>query len=109
MALSSSCSSLTFRRRLFGDGAKHLEDLKKSCDLYYLMDRDDKLSWLLDKKGFSVKSMYKSYKNSMTKTLYWFIWKAKIPQRIREFLWLILKDKILSKGILGKKRNGKGM
>jgi hypothetical protein len=28
-ASSSNCNSLTFRRRLFGDGAKQLEDLKK--------------------------------------------------------------------------------
>ena len=48
-ALSSDCNSLTFRRRLFADGAKHLEDLKKSCELHCLMDRDDKPSWLLDK------------------------------------------------------------
>jgi hypothetical protein len=52
--------------------------------------------------------MYKSYKNSVTKTPYWFIWKAKIPQRIRVFLWLILKDMILSKENL-KKRTGNGM
>ena len=71
------------------------------------MDRDDKPSWLLDKKGFSMKSMYKSYKNSMTKTLYWFIWLAKIHQRIKVFLWLILKDKILFKENLSK-RNWQG-
>jgi hypothetical protein len=28
-ALSDNCNSLTFRRRLFGEGAKQLEDLKK--------------------------------------------------------------------------------
>jgi hypothetical protein len=28
-ALSSNCNSLTFIRRLFGDKAKRLEDLKK--------------------------------------------------------------------------------
>jgi hypothetical protein len=96
-ALSDNCNSLTFRRRLFGEGAKQLEDLKKNCEVYCLMDREDKPSWLLDKKGYSVKSMYKNFDNSMTRTPYWFIWKAKIPQRIKVFLWLILKDKILSK------------
>jgi hypothetical protein len=40
----------------------------------------------------------------MTKTPYWFVWKAKIPQRIRVFLWLILKDKILSKENLEKRK-----
>jgi hypothetical protein len=28
-AMSDNCNSLTFRRRLFGEGAKQLEDLKK--------------------------------------------------------------------------------
>jgi hypothetical protein len=74
-ALSANCNSLTFRRRLFGDGAKQLEYLKKDCEVC-LMDREDKPSWLLDKKGYSVKSMYKIFKNNMTKTPYWFIWKA---------------------------------
>jgi hypothetical protein len=71
------------------------------------LDTEDKPSWLLDKKGFSVKSMYKSYKISLTKTPYWFIWKAKIPQRIRVFMWLILKNKILSKENL-KRKNWQG-
>jgi hypothetical protein len=71
------------------------------------LDTEDKPSWLLDKKGFSVKSMYKSYKISLTKTPYWFIWKAKIPQRIRVFMWMILKNKILSKENL-KRKNWQG-
>lgn len=54
-----------------------------------------------------MKSMYKSYKNSLNKIPYWFIRKAKIPQRIEVFLWLILKDRILSKEIL-KNRNWQG-
>jgi hypothetical protein len=35
---------------------------------------------------------------------FWFIWKAKIPQRIKVFLWLILNDKILSKENLSKRK-----
>jgi hypothetical protein len=43
------------------------------------------------------------FKRNTIKKSYWFIWKAKIPQRIKVFLWLILENKILSKENLKKK------
>jgi hypothetical protein len=106
-ALSVNWNSLTFRRRLVGEGAKQLEDLINDCGRYWLADREDKPSWLLDKKGYSVKSMYNHFKQDGGRTPFWFIWKAKIPQRIKVFLWLILNDKILSKENLSK-RNWQG-
>jgi hypothetical protein len=102
-ALSDNCNSLIFRRRLFGVGAKMLEDLKKDCEDYCLEDSKDMPSWILDKKGFSVKSLYMKFKQNTIRKSYWFIWKAKIPQRIKVFLWLILENKILSKENLKKK------
>jgi hypothetical protein len=59
--LRDNCNSLTFRKRLFGVGANLLEDLKNDCAGYCLRDKNDKPSWLLDKKGFSVKSLYKNF------------------------------------------------
>jgi hypothetical protein len=106
-ALRDSCNSLIFRRRLFGVGANLLENLKKDCEGYCFKDSKDKPSWILDKKGFSVKSLYRQFKQNTIRKPYWFIWKAKIPQRIKVFLWLILEDKILSKENL-KKRNWHG-
>jgi hypothetical protein len=103
-ALSDNCNSLIFRRRLFGVGANMLEDLKKDCEDYCLEDSKDMPSWILDKKGFSVKSLYVKFKRNTIKKSYWFIWKAKIPQRIKVFLWLILENKILSKENLKKKK-----
>jgi hypothetical protein len=102
-ALRDSCNSLIFRRRLFGVGANLLENLKMDCEGYCFKDSKDKPHWNLDKKGFSVKSLYKQFKQNTTRKPYWFIWKAKIPQRIKVFLWLILEDKILSKENLKKK------
>jgi hypothetical protein len=84
--LNGNCNSLTFKRRLFGERAKQLEDLNNNCELYWITDRDDKPSWLLDEKGYSVKSMYNHFKHDMARTPYWFIWKAKISQRIKVFL-----------------------
>jgi hypothetical protein len=102
-ALRDSCNSLIFKRRLFGVGANLLENLKMDCEGYCFKDSKDKPYWILDKKGFSVKSLYKQFKQNTTRKPYWFIWKAKIPQRIKVFLWLILEDKILSKENLKKK------
>lgn len=78
--------------------------MKKICESYCLSNREDKSKWPLDKKGFSVKSMYNKYNNSLNKIPYWFIWKAKTPQRMKVFLWLVLKDRILSKENLGKRK-----
>lgn len=106
-ALNSGCNSLAFKRKLSRDGVKNLEDLKNICDSHCLSNSKDKTIWLLDKKGFSVKSMYNKCRSSLNKIPYWFIWKAKIPHRINVFLWLILKDMILSKENL-KNRKWKG-
>jgi hypothetical protein len=40
---------------------------------------------------------YLKRRSNLDKVPYWFIWKTNIPQRIKAFLWLILKNKILSK------------
>jgi hypothetical protein len=106
-AIRDNCNSLIFRRRLFGDGVNLLDDLKNNCADFCLIDRNDKPCWLLDKKGFSVKSSYRNFKVNLNRDPYWFIWKAKIPQRIKVFLWLVINDKILSKENL-RKKNGKG-
>jgi hypothetical protein len=102
-ALRDNCNSLIFRRRLFGAGVNLLDDLKNNCADFCLIDRNDKPCWLLDKKGYSVKSSYRNFKVNMNMDPYWFIWKAKIPQRIKVFLWLVINDKILSKENLRKK------
>jgi hypothetical protein len=63
-ALRDNCNSLIFRRRLFGVGANLLEDLKKDCEEHCLEDSKDMPSWTLDKKGFSVKSLYIKFKQN---------------------------------------------
>jgi hypothetical protein len=72
-ALRDNCNSLIFRRRLFGVGANLLEDLKKDCEGHCLEDSKDMPSWTLDKKGFSVKSLYIKFKQNTIRKPYWFI------------------------------------
>jgi hypothetical protein len=55
--LNKNFDSLTFRRRLVGTGADNLKDMISSYEDIYLNDSRDKVVWLLDKKGYPVKSL----------------------------------------------------
>lgn len=50
MALSDNCDSLIFRRRLHGESARLLEDLKNICNGINLDDSRDKTIWTINKK-----------------------------------------------------------
>jgi hypothetical protein len=52
---------------------------------------------MLDKKGFSVKSLYAQIRNAGVKVPHRFLWKLKIPHKLKIFLSLIVKNKILNK------------
>jgi hypothetical protein len=55
---TSNFETLTFRRRIVGN-LRMLFDEMRSCNQVSLSDQEDKIVWLLGKKGFSVNSMYK--------------------------------------------------
>lgn len=105
--LSSNFNSLTFRRRLVGRGYEDLEDWVNICNKVCISKSDDKPIWMSKKKDFTNKSMYKNWRASLEKAPYRMIWKAEIPQRIKVFLWLLIRDRVLSKTDL-QKRNWKG-
>lgn len=88
-------------------GQDNLKILKKIV-IGVSSDRRDKSSWILDNKGFSARSLYNNCRSNLSKIPYLCILKAKIPQRIKVFLWLILNNKNLSKENL-KKEIGRGI
>ncbi|KAE8718314.1 40S ribosomal protein S4 [Hibiscus syriacus] len=62
---------------------------------------DDRCSWAASRNGlYSTKSAYKALMQhhwGRTQNLDWLVpWKTGVPERIRCFLWLSLRDKILS-------------
>lgn len=69
----------------------------------------DKLSWRWDSTGsFSVKSIYQilNYTGILTRQpLLW--WSIPIPPKIRIFMWLTFRNRILTKHNLRKKRMGR--
>jgi hypothetical protein len=61
-----------------------------------LTTNNDVLKWGLTKSGqYMVKSMYLDYMDDHTKYLHKYLWKIKVPLKIRVFMWF-LNNKVLS-------------
>lgn len=59
---------------------------------------DDVAVWKLEKNGrFSVKSAYNALSRAEEGNNFRYIWKGKIPAKIKIFLWLIANEAILTK------------
>jgi hypothetical protein len=105
--LESNFDALSFRRRIIGNLRVLFEDMLRCCNHFSLSDQDDRIIWSLDKKGFSVNSLYKKKVMDQVSVTYKFLWKSKLPQKIKNFIWLVVRNKILTKDNL-KNRNWKG-
>jgi hypothetical protein len=57
---------------------------------------------VLGNKGFTVNSLYKKILIDQVKVPYRFLWKSKLPQKIKVFIWLVIRNKILTKDNLKK-------
>ena len=87
-----------------GDTTIMFENLKQSGDAIDLLIKNDRVSWSLGAKGFSVNSVYKQLINDSIKVSFRFMWKSKTPQKNKKnFLWLVFKNEILSKTNLRKR------
>jgi hypothetical protein len=66
-----------------------------------LTHEPDRVSWILTKsRVFSVKSLYAYQIARRVLFPYKMIWRMNIPLKIKAFIWLIMKDKILTKNNL---------
>jgi hypothetical protein len=81
--LDSNFETLSFRRRIIGNLSVLFEELLSCCNNFSLSDQDDRIVWCLDKKGFSVNSLYKKKVNDQVSVPYKFLWKSKLPQKIK--------------------------
>jgi len=96
---------VTFNRWLVDkwriDWSKILHDVSMFC----FSMRDDKVSWKFGKKGvFSVKSLYNALTLNESGRYYKQVWKGKIPEKIKNFLWLALNNAILTKDNMIKRK-----
>jgi hypothetical protein len=55
------------------------------------------------KKGFSINSLYKKKMEDQILIPYKFLWKSKLPHKIKVFFWLVVRNKILTKDNLKKR------
>jgi hypothetical protein len=100
--------NLEFRRSLTGNKWAAWIDLVQRLMSISLSDEKDALVWRLTTSGsFSVKSMYADYMNGHTIFLRKYIWKLKIPLKVRIFMWFLHKKVILTKDNLAR-RNWNG-
>jgi hypothetical protein len=102
--LSSNFDALSFRRRMSGNLQVFYDDLVALCFGYSLSNQEDKLICNLGNKGFTVNSLYKKNSLDQIKVSYRFLWKSKLPQKIKVFFWLVIRNKILTKVNLKKKK-----
>ena len=78
--------------------------IKEVCASIRLNGERDKIMWSLTKnKIFSVKSMYRHLIGGNINITKNFLWKVKIPARIKFFMWLMEKNSILTRDSLVKR------
>ena len=63
-----------------------------------LNEERDEIKWTLDKKGvYTVKSFYRHLIENGVKYPHLYMWKIKMPPRIKVFMWLALRKSTLTK------------
>lgn len=99
MVLKQGFKSIKYRRTLLGESLLLWQQLDHDCSKVKLSNVCDKLVWRLTPSGvfFSVKSFYNSLRNQSFCFPFRFIWGVRLPLRVKIFLWLVLKGRILTK------------
>lgn len=91
-------SFIRFRIITWGETLQMWHDLQHMCEGVVLNDEEDRLVWILSANGkFSVLSFYCALKMQNYCYPYNFLRKVKLPLKIRVFLWLVLRNSILTK------------
>ncbi|VAH35095.1 unnamed protein product [Triticum turgidum subsp. durum] len=68
-----------------------------------LDERSDRIFWGLNQNGkFTTKSVYKMLEKPLSGCHYRWIWKTKIPLKIKIFLWQMLQDAVLTRQVMSK-------
>ena len=90
--VSTNPLNLSFRRTLVGVKLTEYINLVAYLRDFNLADERDTISWKLHNNGqFSVRSMYQKLINQQVPFRHKYIWKLKIPLKIKIFFWYLLK------------------
>jgi hypothetical protein len=97
--------SFTFRRWLDESAQNQLRQMRNILTSCALGQQKDKSIWIWEaKRKFSVKSMYAHLCSADAEKPNKNLWKAKIPLKIKIFMWLIQLNAILTKDNLAKRK-----
>jgi hypothetical protein len=88
---------LIFRRRLWGDLAREWCKLLDIIHGTNLRSGDDRVSWYLSDKGFSVKSLCNKLQTRVPIKVFGKMWELKVPAKVKCFLWSLMWGKTLTK------------
>jgi hypothetical protein len=106
--LSQTPLNIGFRRVLNDHKWNQWVHLCQRLMSIQLNNDQDKFMWKLTETGtFTVKSMYLDLMNGHTRFLHRYLWKLKIPLKIKVFMWFLNSKVLLTKDNLAK-RNWKG-
>jgi hypothetical protein len=102
--MSDEHYNISFRRALVDEKLREWLELTDKINNIILDQGSDIFRWDLNKTGiFSVRSMYLHLLNQHASFYYKFIWKIKIPVKIKIFFWYLQRGIILTKDNLARK------
>jgi hypothetical protein len=97
--------NIRFRQVLRGETWDSRLDLVSCIMNVQLSNESDKFYCKLIASGnFTVKSLYADYMNSHTVFLRKYLWKLKVPLKMRIFMWFLRKKVLLTKDNLSKRK-----
>ena len=95
---------MSFRRTICGGYDNLWDSLKRRCEEIIMHGgRDKPLCMLTANTIFSVKSLYLHLVKTDLGFPHKFLWKVKVPAKIKFFLWLLNKKRIITKENFKKK------
>lgn len=76
-------------------------EIRNECEEMTHIDQKDRVNWMLAVDGkFSVRCLYLKLVMNEPNFPHKFMWKVKIPPKIKVFLWLMSNNSVLTKDIL---------
>jgi hypothetical protein len=106
--LAQTPLNISFRRMLLGNRWTLWLQLCRKLMTVNLNDEQDLFVWELTTNGkFTVKSMYEDLMSDNTPYLRKYLWKVKVPLKIKIFMWFLSNKVLLTKDNLAK-RNWNG-
>lgn len=97
-AVAKGWERFSFRRTLLGESLELWNSLKARCEEIQMHGGRDRVKWMLTAdRQFTVKSLYDHLIKNDCGYPHKFLWKTKVPTKIKVFLWLMTRKSILTK------------